>query len=194
MRIKEFSLLIFFVGIFFASTLAISTTLAHYDDAVIAYSFNEDQDSEIKFTGIATEYHKGSGFGSASYWTVDVDEVISGPQPWSNQVDVITKQAVAPPWGSVEQDIEEGDKVEVYAKYLQWLVNPERNSVTLNGSEDYYIKVSSIDSGTLFGLYGIAIALTGTAVAAVIIIIVHFIFRNRKLKMLSSSTITLLNY
>ncbi|NWG08722.1 MAG: hypothetical protein HXX80_00130 [Nitrososphaerales archaeon] len=179
MRIKDFSLVMFFAVVFFVSNLAISTTWAHCDD-VIAYGFNEDQNVEIKFTGITIEYHEASGIGGASYWIVNVDKIISGPQPWSNQVDVITKQALAPPWGSVDPDIEEGDKVEVYGKYLQWLVNPERDSITLNGSEDYYIKVSSIDSGSLFGFYGITIALTGTAVAAVIIITVHFIFRNRE--------------
>jgi len=177
MKSKNLSLVVFFFGLFITSAISVSIW-AHHDNVIIVYGF-EDQNVEIKFIGIAIEYHKASGIGRASYWIVDVDEVISGSQPLSDQVDVVTYQATAPPWGYVDPDIEEGDKVEVYGKYLQWVLNPERDSITLNGSEDYYIKVTSIDSAQ-FGFYGIIIALTGTAVAAVIVITLLFIFRNRK--------------
>jgi len=186
MNFKYLFLVVFFLGLSITSAISI---WAHHDNVIIVYGF-EDQNDEIKFIEIAIEYHEASGIGAASYWTIDLDEVINGPQPWSDQVNVVTSQATAPPWGYVDPDIEEGDKVEVYGRYLQWLVDPDRESITLNGSGDYYIKVSSGDTGNLFGFDYLTIALIGIAVIAIIVIVVYFILRYRKSRTLSSSTIT----
>jgi hypothetical protein len=89
----------------------------------------------IKFNGTAIEYFEASMPGALWGWIVSVDEVISGPQPCSNQLNV-TLQAVPPPWGYMDPNITEGDKVEVYGDYYE---DQDGCGVSLVGSEDYYI-------------------------------------------------------
>ncbi len=183
MKFKNLSFIVLLLGLFIASSISVSTIWAH-PDAVYSY---EDQNFEIEFIGIAIEYHKGTGIGAASYWTIEVDEVISGSQPESDQVDVVTSQSTPPPWGYVDPDIEEGDRVEVHGRYLQWSVNPEKDSITLNGSEEYYVKIS-LYSGTSFGYNCITVSLTITAIVG-LVILAYFIFQYRKSRSLSPSTI-----
>ena len=97
--------------------------------------------SEIVFIGTALEYHEASGFGAPFYWTVNVDKIISGTQPCSTQIDVITYAAINIPWGYADPNIVEGDKVEVYGKYYE--DQYVGCGVTLGDSNDYYIKKSS---------------------------------------------------
>jgi hypothetical protein len=87
--------------------------------------------------------------GEASYWIVSVDKLISGPQPCSNQIKVITGQAIGPlPWGYVDPSITESDKVKVYGKYDENLYGSDECAVWLYESDDYYIKKSS-SSGSI---------------------------------------------
>ncbi len=90
--------------------------------------------SDITFIGTAIEYFEDSGVGAMYGWNVSVDEVISGSTPcnWLN----VTLQTVAPPVGDMDQNITAGDKVEVYGYCYE---DPEGCSVSLVGSEDYYI-------------------------------------------------------
>lgn len=96
---------------------------------------------EIKFRGIAIEYHEATMPGAPWYWVIEVEEVISGPLI-SGKRQVITEQALPPsiPRGYVDPSINEGDRVEVLGLYAPW---GDPNWVTLYGSADYYIaKVS----------------------------------------------------
>ena len=90
--------------------------------------------SDIKFIGTAVEYFGASMPGAPYGWNVSVDEVIRGSTSctWLN----VTLQSVAPPVGAMDQNITAGDKVEVYGKYYD---DPEGHSVSLIGSDDYYI-------------------------------------------------------
>ena len=90
--------------------------------------------SDITFIGTAIESFNASMPGAPYGWNVSVDEVISGSTPcnWLN----VTLQTVAPPVGDMDQNITAGDKVEVYGNYYE---DPEGCSVSLVGSEDYYI-------------------------------------------------------
>lgn len=92
--------------------------------------------SDIRFIGTAIEYFEDPGTGARYGWNVSVDKLISGPQPCSDRLNV-TLQAVAPPWGNMDQNITEGDMVEVYGDYCK---DPEGCSVSLVGSDDYYIR------------------------------------------------------
>ena len=106
--------------------------------------------SDITFIGTAIEYFGAPRPGAPHGWNVSVDEVISGSAPCSNWLNV-TLQAVAPPVGYMDQNITAGDKVEVYGNYYE---DPERCSVSLIGSEDYYIVrilcVHNMDTGEDF--------------------------------------------
>jgi len=90
--------------------------------------------SDITFIGTAIESFNASMPGAPWGWNVSVDEVISGSTScnWMN----VTLQAVAPPVGDMDKNITAGDKVEVYGNYYE---DPEGCSVSLIGSEDYYI-------------------------------------------------------
>jgi PKD repeat protein len=90
----------------------------------------------IKFTGKAVRYEQGTRPGAASYWAVDVDQVISGPRPCSYSLPVITYQATSDVWGYVDPNISAGDKVEVFGKYEAGV----ECAVRLEGSTSYYIK------------------------------------------------------
>jgi len=94
---------------------------------------------EIKFRGIAIEYHEATMPGAPCYWVVEVEEVIFGPLI-TGKIQVITEQALSPPWGYVDPNISKGDRVEVFGLYAP---TGDPNRVTLHGSADYYIvKVS----------------------------------------------------
>jgi len=99
--------------------------------------------SDIRLIGTAIEYFEDPGTGARYGWNVSVDKLISGPQPCSNRLNV-TLQAVPPPWGNMDQNITEGDAIEVYGDYCE-----DQNGccVSLVGSEDYYIR--SIHKGDL---------------------------------------------
>jgi len=92
-------------------------------------------ESNITFIGTAIEYFEASMPGAPWGWNVSVDEVISGPVPCSDWLNV-TLQTVEPPVGSMDSNITAGDKVEVYGYYSD---DPEGCSVSLVGSADYYI-------------------------------------------------------
>lgn len=95
---------------------------------------------EIKFTGTAIEFHKGEMPGAPSYWIVKIDDpIISGPQPCSDELKVTTYQAINDAWGFNDTNICEGDQVAVYGVYLETNSGCE---VTLQGSEEYYIKLT----------------------------------------------------
>ena len=91
--------------------------------------------SNITFIGTAIEYFEDPGIGAPYGWNVSVDEIISGPAPCSNWLNV-TLQATFP-FGYMDPNITAGDPVEVYGDYCE---DPEGCSVSLAGSEDYYIR------------------------------------------------------
>ena len=94
--------------------------------------------SEIRFEGTAIEFIKGTIPGAPSYWIVSVDELISGSQPCSTKIDVITAQSISPAiWGASDGNIKNGDKTEVYGSYVK---DDKGCHVTLHGSNSYYIK------------------------------------------------------
>ena len=110
------------------------------------------EESEIKFTGTAIEYDDNGGMPGSSWgWTVSVGEMISGPQPCSNQLDV-TLVAVFSPCGYMDPNIVEGDKIEVYGDYYE---DQSGCGVSLIGSEDYYIKKTD-ECASLVKFKGIA--------------------------------------
>jgi hypothetical protein len=87
---------------------------------------------EIKFRGTVTGQSPPQL--GAIWWNVTVDEVISGPQPCSNEITVSV--FIYPPYGYFDPDITVGDKVEVYGKYYA----QGECYVSLNGKEDYYLR------------------------------------------------------
>lgn len=71
---------------------------------------------------------------------INVDNVLSGPKPCSNQLSVTTFQAIYPSvWGNTTPGAKSGDKVEVFGAYIE---NKAVGTcgVTLYGSRSYYIK------------------------------------------------------
>ncbi len=93
---------------------------------------------DIRFSGTAIEYIEATMPGAPWGWVVQVDEVLSGPQPCNDQLNVTTA-SVAPPWGYMDPDITKGDQVYVYGRYT----SQDGCDVSLIGSDDYYIKRSS---------------------------------------------------
>jgi parallel beta-helix repeat protein len=89
---------------------------------------------DITFIGTAIEYFKDPGLGAQYGWNVSVDKEISGPEPCSDWLNVTIY--AAPQMGFMDKNIAAGDKVEVYGNYCE---DPEGCSVSLVGSEDYYI-------------------------------------------------------
>ncbi|OPY46969.1 MAG: hypothetical protein A4E47_00409 [Methanosaeta sp. PtaU1.Bin028] len=103
--------------------------------------------AEIRFEGTAVEHSEGFMPGAPTHWMVTVDKLLQGPNPCVSPVKVTTYQAISPPvWGSVESGIESGDKVDVYGSYSA----EDGCSVTLHGSESYYLK-KSICKGVISG-------------------------------------------
>ena len=116
--------------------------------------------SDITFIGTAIEYFEASMPGASDVWNVSVDEVISGPVPCSDWLNVSIYAAF--PAGSMDSNITAGDKVNVYGDYCE---DPEGCSVSLVGSEDYYIIrlcVHNIDTGEDFAEIQDAIDAPGT--------------------------------
>ena len=92
-----------------------------------------EEAKEVKFRGTVTGTSP-EGLIGAIHWYVSVDEWISGSLP-CDEIDVVI--AMCPPFGSYDNSISKGDKVEVYG-----VVNPFGSdicTVGLNG-ESYYIK------------------------------------------------------
>ncbi len=92
---------------------------------------------EIKLTGTAQSFQQLMG---GSWWIVRVDRVISGPQPCSEELRVITWTSAAPPvlWGNADPEIKSNDRVQVYGRYIE---EAGECSVTLMGSEQYFIRL-----------------------------------------------------
>ncbi len=92
---------------------------------------------EIKLTGTAQSFQQLIG---GSWWIVRVDRVISGPQPCSEELKVITWTSAAPPvlWGNADPEIKPNDRVQVYGRYTE---EAGECSVTLMGSEQYFIRL-----------------------------------------------------
>nr|QNO54847.1 hypothetical protein PAHOCELH_00008 [Methanosarcinales archaeon ANME-1 ERB7] len=103
--------------------------------AVAKLSWEKDDGKEVKFTGTATDYWVSGG--QIHQWTVLVDEVISGPQPCEDQVDIMVYESeFPPPWGYVDPNLNVGDLVEVYGRYYEG----HCSAIHLHGSTEYYIK------------------------------------------------------
>ncbi len=98
---------------------------------------NVRADTEMQFVGTAVEYHEAVKPGGTSYWRVQVEEVLSGPQPCTDRIKVVTFQAINIEWGDIDPTIEPGDKVEVYGKYRK---NQECNVIlaTDRGTSNSY--------------------------------------------------------
>ena len=97
---------------------------------------------EVKFRGTVTGL--GPNVIGSKEWYVSVDEWISGSLP-CDEIDVTI--AMCPPWGSYDNSISKGDKVEVYGKVDPW-GEGKNCEVGLNG-ESYYIKKIPSDSLSL---------------------------------------------
>ena len=95
---------------------------------------------EIKFVGTVSGFNNLAIPGGGPRWMVNVDKVLRGPKPCSNQLSITTFQAIYPSvWGKTDPDIKSGDKVEVCGAYYENNASGTC-SVTLYGSRNYYIK------------------------------------------------------
>ena len=93
---------------------------------------------DIRFNGTAIESIEATMPGAPWGWVVQVGEVLNGPQPCNDQLNVTTA-AMAPPRGYMDPNITEGDPVCVYGRYI----SSDGCDVSLIGSDDYYIQRSS---------------------------------------------------
>jgi parallel beta-helix repeat protein len=84
---------------------------------------------EIQFTGTVTDKNPSGQIG-ALWWNVMVEEIISGPQTFCDNLKI--ELISSPPMGDFDSDIAVGDRVEVYGNYTS------NCTVSLNG-ESYYI-------------------------------------------------------
>ena len=115
-------------------------TISAYDYKEYPLKADAAPFAEIRFEGTAREFRPGPANmpGSPTSWMVTVDKLISGPQPCTTPIEVVTDQSISPPiWGQVDKNVESGDKVEVYGSYV---ADNEGCRVTLHGSESYYFK------------------------------------------------------
>ena len=88
-------------------------------------------DQEVRFNGTAVEYFSSTG---SSGWNVQVEEVSSGPSEIkSHTVTVALWSAAGVPSGTIDPEIEPGDRVAVYGLYM------DDDYVTLSESEQYHI-------------------------------------------------------
>ncbi len=94
---------------------------------------------DIRFNGTVIESIEAAMPGAPWGWVVQVDEVLNGPQPRNDRLNVTTA-AVAPPCGYMDPDITKGDQVCVYGRYN----SPDGCEVSLSGSDDYYMQRSSL--------------------------------------------------
>ena len=113
------------------------------------YGLLEAEEGEIRFIGTAIEYDCGMP-GAPWGWTVSVDEMISGPQPCSNQMNVTTVALFQA--GYIDPDIAQGDEVEVYGYYSE---DSGGCGVSLAGSDEYYLKKTD-ECASLVKFKGIA--------------------------------------
>ncbi|MFB3766281.1 MAG: hypothetical protein ACE14P_13680 [Methanotrichaceae archaeon] len=105
---------------------------------------------EIKLVGTLSGFNNMAIPGGGPRWLVDIDKVLSGPKPCSNQLSITTFQAIYPSvWGKMDPDIKSGDKVEVFGAY-HYHENNGVNvcAVTLYGSRSYYIKKQSSEGNS----------------------------------------------
>jgi hypothetical protein len=98
--------------------------------------------TEIKLDGTALAFHKSSGLGGGTYWTIKVDHVISGPRPCSRVINVVTFAPISPiPWGLSDPRIKPGNKVQVFGTYhTEETLSPGKCEISLFGSKKYFIK------------------------------------------------------
>jgi hypothetical protein len=86
-------------------------------------------DQEVKFNGTTIEYFSSTG---SSGWNVQVDEVSCGPaEIIGHTVTVALWSAEGVPSGTIDSEIEPGDRVAVYGLYM------DDDYVTLSESEQY---------------------------------------------------------
>ncbi len=115
--------------------------------AWIVLDYPDGMNNSIKFVGTLINFTKGHLAGAPDYWNVKVDKVISGPNPCSDTIRVVTSQSTSPPWGTAENDVKAGDTVWVYGKYISQGSGCE---VTLQGSIQYYLNKMPV--GTKYNL------------------------------------------
>ena len=115
----------------------------------LGYGLLEAEEGEIIFIGNAIEYDGGMP-GAPWGWTVSVDEIISGPQPCNNQMNVTTVALFQA--GYIDPDIAQGDEIEVYGYYSE---DQGGCGVSLVGSEEYYLKKTD-ECASLVKFKGIA--------------------------------------
>ncbi len=119
---------------------------------------------EIKLLGTAVGFSNMAMPGAGPKWTVKVEEVLSGPQNCSGQLDVITSAALYPAvWGTVEPGIKSGDRLEIFGAY-QSSPGIGMCSVTLYGSKGYYIR--KVDTGIITNAITDTNVATGTNAVA----------------------------
>jgi hypothetical protein len=93
---------------------------------------------DIKFRAKVIKYVEDNGPGAPSYWTVSVEELLSGPKPCKDQIKVIIhRSTIGGEWGGWDIDLMEGDIAEVYGSYIELGTGCE---ASLAGKRDYYIK------------------------------------------------------
>ena len=98
-----------------------------------AYLEVKEQSKYVKFRGVVTGTSP-EGLIGAIYWYVNVDEWLSGSLSCDEIYVVI---GMYPPFGSWDENICKGDRVEAYGEVNPW--GDDECSVGLNG-ESYYIK------------------------------------------------------
>lgn len=121
------------MSLFMTLVLLVGSAQATFD----AYNTSDSQNagaSVISFIGTLIEFHHIPGAGTPYSWTVKVDKILFGPQNITPSVEVVTFQAIVPPWGKVDPELKAGDRVWVFGAI-------ESNSkITLHGSKYFYIE------------------------------------------------------
>lgn len=112
-------------------TAVITTSQGRITEALLDYQWDmikqkmvtqESTDSDtqadytVLFRGRLKEYHEGSMPGAPTYWIVEVEEIMKGPD-MCPQVKVIIGQAIPVEWGTVDSGLQIGDSVEIYGIY-----------------------------------------------------------------------------
>ncbi len=111
----------------------------------------------IQFVGTLLNFTKGNMPGAPDFWNVKVDEVLLGPQPCNDTIEVITYQATPPPWGTADKGLNPGDKVWISGRYA---ADESGCKVTLQGSSQYYVAKYPDEikfEGTVSGFNNIAV-------------------------------------
>jgi len=145
---KKIMKILCFLAVFVILTSAVQIPVFALSDSItsvsatFARSANEkvsalQADQEVKFNGTSIEYFSSTGTCS---WNVRVDTIVSGPselQGHTVTVALWSGDSGEFPSGSMDPEIEPGDKIEVYGLYVG------EDYVTLSGSEEYYITKTS---------------------------------------------------